>query len=180
MSDVDTDVSQTEGTGGTVPAPAGKQARRRLVLAVGAVVLVVAAGGAAYATRQKPTKHHTLTGTLVLSDNDTPDTCNPTDNYSDLSDGAPVSAIDANEKILATSTLDRGVADTVPFDPVAGSARTAQTHKVCRHAFKLVLPETKFYRFTIGKRAISYTKADLVARNWAILVNLNPPPIGAG
>jgi hypothetical protein len=180
MSDVDTDVSPTEGTGATTPAPAGKQGRRRLVLAVGAVVLVVAAGGAAYATRQKPAKDHTLTGTLVMSDNNTPDVCNPTDTYSDVSDGAPISVSDGDDKVVATSTLGRGTPDTVPFNPDVGSSRTAGSYKVCRHAFKVVVPDTKYYRIVIGKRAIAYAKADLVSKNWAIILNLSPPPTGAG
>ena len=37
-----------------------------------------------------------------------------------------------------------------------------------------------FYRIIIGKRAINYSKKDLVQRNWSIILNLSPPPIGAG
>ena len=180
MSDVDTDVSQIEGTDGTTPAPAGKQARRRIVLAVGAVVLVVGAAGAAYATRHRPTKHHTLTGTLVLSDNDARDPCNPTDNYSDVSDGAQIIVKDADDTIIAKGSLDRGTADTAPFNPSAGSARTPETHNLCRHTFAVVVPETAFYRIIIGRRPIAYSKADLAAKNWAISLSLTPPPIGAG
>ena len=180
MSDVDTDVSQSENGGGTGQAPAGKQARRRIVIAVGAVVLVAAAGGAFFATRPEPAKDHKLTGTLVLSNNQVPDPCNPNDTFSDVSDGAPVTIQDENEKVLARGSLDKGALGEVPFDPTAGFSRTTELHKVCRHSFAVVVPETGFYRFTIGKRAISYTKKDLVARNWSIIMNLSAPPIPAG
>jgi hypothetical protein len=181
MNDGDTDVSPIEGIDGTVPAPAGKQERRRVVLLVGAVVLVVVAGGAAYVTRHKPTKPHTLTGTLVLSDSGAgEDICNPTDDYSDVSDGAQVVVRDADDKIIAQGNLDRGTADTAPFNPSSGSGRTGQTYKVCRHAFTVVVPEIGFYRITIGRRAIPYTKADLKAKNWSINLNLDAPPPGAG
>lgn len=180
ISDVDTDVSQIEGIDGTIPAPAGKQALRRIVLAVGAVVLVVGAGGAAYATRHRPTKHHILTGTLVLSDDDARDVCNPTDTYSDLSDGAQVIVRDAGDRIIAKGSLDRGTADTVPFNPSAGSARTAETHNLCRHAFAVAVPETGFYRITIGRRNITYSKVALAAKNWAISLSLNALRTGAG
>jgi hypothetical protein len=180
MNDGDTDVSPIEGIDGTIPAPAGKQERRRVVLLVGAVVLVVVAGGAAYATRHRPTKHHTLTGTLVLSDNGAGDICNPTGDYSDVSDGAQVVVRDADDKIIAKGNLDRGTADTAHFNPSAGSARTAGSYKVCRHAFAVVVPEIGFYRITIGRRSIHYTKADLRAKNWSINLNLDALPTGAG
>jgi hypothetical protein len=180
MSDVDTDVSESEGGGGTGPTPGGKQARRRIVLAVGAVVLVAGAGGAFFATRPGPAKDHRLTGTLVLSNNEVPDPCNPSDTYSDVSDGAPITVQDDNDKILARGSLDKGILGEVPFDPTAGFSRTTELHKVCRHSFAVVVPETGFYRFTIGKRNIAYTKKDLVARNWAIILNLSAPPTPAG
>ena len=180
MSDVDTGVSQSEGAGGTGPAPAGKQARRRIVLAVGAVVLVAGAGGAFFATRPGPAKDHRLTGTLVLTHNAVPDPCNPTDNYSDVSDGAPITVQDGNDKIIARGNLDKGTPGEVPFDPTAGFSRATQLNRVCRHSFALVVPETGFYRIIVGKRPINYSKKDLVARNWSIILNLSPPPIGAG
>jgi len=180
MSDVGTGVSESEGTGQPAGAGAKKGPPRRIVIAVGAVVLVIVAGGAFFATRPEPAKDHKLTGTLVLTHNAVPDTCNPNDNYADVSDGAPVTVSNNDDKVVVEGKLDKGVPSQVPFDPTAGFSRTTQLNRICRHTFTVTVPDMGFYRIIIGKRAINYSKKDLVQRNWSIILNLSPPPIGAG
>ena len=179
MSDVGTDVSQSESNDKPGPDPAKKRPPR-IVIVAGAVVLVVVAGGAFFATRPKPAKDHKLIGTLVMSHNYVPDACNPNDTFSDVSDGAPITVSDDNDKVVAKGSLDKGVPGEVPFDPTAGFSRTTQLNRICRHSFTVVVPDMSFYRIVIGKRAINYSKKDLVQRNWSIILNLSPPPIGAG
>jgi hypothetical protein len=53
-------------------------------------------------------------------------------------------------------------------------------NRICRHSFTITVPDMDFYRIIIGKRAINYTKKQLKSRNWSIIMNISPPPVGSG
>jgi len=104
----------------------------------------------------QPTLHGTLTLTSSSGVSHSGTSCQGTAGYDDLTQGAPVTVKNENGSIIATSSLDAGVADST-YPTV-----------VCHFSFTVEnLPDAKFYAIEISHRGeVTYSKDQLSGNGW--------------
>jgi hypothetical protein len=155
------------------PPPAPHKAppanRRGLLvgLGLGALVILVAIGGA-YLLLGKSSPKHTLTGKIRLTDSAinhaSAQSCSGSGGYSDMSAGTAVVVKDGAGKVIGTSQLD------------AGSVPTAEQYSTvkCDFTFQVAgLSKAAFYSVEVSHRgAQTFSAADLEAQGWAVSLTL--------
>ena len=152
------------------PAPAASTAstrsggsNRRLWVTLGIVIfvaVVAAAGAVAFIESGALTPHHTITGTLALSNAAivTGSECKGYGGYADIVAGAGVVLKDGDGKILGTSELGTG----------------SGTAALCTFPFTIYdVPEVSFYSVEVSHRGqVTESLADLKASNWTFILTL--------
>lgn len=125
------------------------------------VLALAACGGEAPA---KPTTHD-ITGTFSLTDSDgvtvaRNGSCSGNGGYSDIDQGAQITARDEDSTLIGTATLSAGAPN---------SGRTT-----CSFSFNFEeLPDADFYTFELGRRGdLTYSRAEMEQADWTLFFTL--------
>lgn len=172
-------MSSTRRMRGAIPRAAettwrdlGRVTTARLLMAAAISLVLLGCGAASSAPPSPPptATGHLLSGKLGFLNGGehverTATSCSGTGGYSDISTGAQVTVKDQTGTVIAVGVL--------VDDPLLAKAYESGLHLGCFFKFDIQVPEATFFTLDIaGRDPVTYSKADLEATKWQIVLTL--------